>query len=300
MADEAVSTAPAGSTPNATISSDPTPPAAAAPAPFEWSKAGLAPEHLNLVTERGWKSPDDVMKSYRNLETATGVPPERLVKLPAAKDAANPAVWDKIYTQLGRPETADKYTIPVPEGDKGEFASTMKPILHKAGISQAQATVLATEWNAIQTAQAKAEQAQAEALNTSEVTALKQSWGPDYEKRAGLVDRAAETFGMKQDQLDALKSVLGPKQAMEFLFNIGSKIAVEDKSVPGIGGQQSSFAMTPESAANKLQSIRRGEDKDFAALYNSKDPQQRAQARAEVARLSQIAGPGMTPAAAQR
>ena len=298
MADEAASTAPAASsTPNATISTDATPPAAAAPAPFEWSKAGLAPEHLNLVTERGWKSPDDVMKSYRNLETATGVPPERLVKLPAAKDAANPDVWNKIYTQLGRPETADKYTIPVPEGDKGELAAAMKPILHKAGLSQSQATVLATEWNAMTQAQAKAEQTATDAKHLSDVTALKQAWGTEFDSRSALVDRAAETFGMKQTQLDALKTAMGPKDAMQFLYTIGSKIAVEDTSVPGISGQQA-FGLTPESAQAKIASLKH--DRDFAALFNSKDAKQRMEARTEMDRLHKLAYPGMTAVGASR
>ncbi len=299
MADEGTTTstapAPTGQTPNAPISTDPTPAAAPAPIPFDWKTAQLAPEHLNLVTERGWKSPDDVMKSYRNLETATGVPPERLIKLPSAKDAGDPKVWNDIYTKLGRPETADKYVIPLPEGDKGEFATAVKPWMHEAGLSQSQATKLATKWNEHLAATQKQQLAELETSNATEVTALKQAWGTNYEERAGLVDRAAETFGMKQEQLDALKTVLGPKGAMEFLYNIGSKIAVEDRTVPGMSGQSTTMGvMTPEQATARLQEIRRGGDKDYAKLFNSSDPKQRAEARNEVRRLSEIAGAGMS------
>jgi hypothetical protein len=257
----------------------------------------LAPEHLNLVTERGWKSPDDVMKSYRNLETATGVPPERLIKLPAPRDAGDPKAWDAIYTKLGRPETADKYLLPVPDGDKGELVAAMKPILHKAGLSQSQATVLATEWNAMTQAAAKAAQTATEAKNLSEVTALKQAWGTDFNSRSALVDRAAETFGMKQDQLDAMKAAMGPKGAMEFLYNIGSRIAVEDTTVPGITGQNQ-FGLTPEAAVAKIASLK--SDRDFASLFNSKDAKQRMEARQEMDRLHKIAYPGSTAVGATR
>ncbi len=295
MADEgATTTAPAGTTPTAAISTDPAP--AAAPAAFDWGKAGLAPEHLNLVTERGWKSPGDVMTSYRHLETATGVPPERLIKLPAAKDAANPEVWNKIYTQLGRPETADKYEVPLPEGDKGEFAAVVKPVFHKAGLSQSQVTQISEWWNGMQAEQSKAAQTQLEQRNLTEVSQLKQAWGTEFDARASIVDRAAETFGMNQAQLDALKQTLGPKQAMEFLYNIGSKVAVEDSTVPGINGKEG-FGVTPEAA--QAQIVQRKSDPTFAAMFNSKDPKQRADARAEMDRLHKIAYPGVTPFGSQ-
>lgn len=263
------------------------------PAPFDWTTAGLAQEQLNLVTERGWKSPGDVMTSYRHLETATGVPPERLIKLPSAKDANDPKVWNDIYTKLGRPESADKYVIPVPDGDKGEFATAVRPWLHEAGLSQSQATNLATKWNEHLVSTQKAQQAEIEATNTKDVAELKTQWGTDYEARASVVDRAAETFGMKQDELDAFKAVLGPKRAMEFLYNIGSKVAVEDRTVPGMSGQTGQFAMTPEAAQAKIQQLKT--DPDYAKLFSSKDPKQRREARDEVSRLTKIAYPGESP-----
>lgn len=294
MAEEATITAPApnSQTPNAAISTDPSPPSATPPASFDWKTANLAPEHLNLVTERGWKSPDDVMKSYRNLETATGVPPERLIKLPAPKDANDPKAWSDIYTKLGRPETADKYVIPLPEGDKGEFANTVKPWMHEAGLSQSQATKLATKWNEHLATTQKAQQTEQAAKQATEVTELKQSWGADYDAKAGLVDRAAETFGMTQPQLDALKTVMGPKGAMTFLHNIGSKIGVEDRTVPGMSGQTTSMGMSPEAAAAKITQLKT--DRDFAKLFNSSDTKQRMEARSEISRLYQIAYPGQT------
>lgn len=293
MPDDASATATAAMAAATTTTTTETAPASSAPTPYDWSKAGLAPEHLNLVTERGWKSPGDVMTSYRHLETATGVPPERLIKLPSAKDAADPKVWRDINLKLGMPESADKYVIPVPEGDKGEFANAVKPWLHEAGISQSAATKLATKWNEYTATQTKAQQTATEQRNLTEVTALKQGWGADYDKNAALVDKAAEQFGMTQAHLDAFKSAMGPKAAMEFLHNIGAKIATEDKSVPGMSGQQGSFAMTPEAAQAKITQLKG--DRDFAKLFNSPDVKQRREARQEMDRLHMIAYPCQTP-----
>jgi len=274
--------------PSAAPASDAPPPAA--PAPFDWGKAGLSPGHLTLVTERGWKSPDEVMTSFRNLESATGVPPERLIKLPSAKDAADPKVWSDIYAKLGRPETPEKYVLPVPEGDKGEFATEIKPIFHKLGVSQSQATELAKWWNEKITTAQKAQQTEADTKLAADVSALKQAWGAEYDNNATLVDRAATTFGMTQEHLDAFKVALGPKAAMEFLYNIGRKIAVEDKTVPGLGGTGGTFAMTPEQA--KALIAERRTDRNYAALFNSSDPKQRQEARLEMDRLHKIAYPG--------
>jgi len=90
-----------------------------------------------------------------------------------------------------------------------------------------------------------------------------------------------------------MKSVMGPKAAMEFLYHIGSKIAVEDTTVPGIIGQQPGFGLSPEAAQAKIQELRT--DKTFAQLFNSPDPKQRMEARQEMTRLHKLAYPGESP-----
>jgi hypothetical protein len=102
---------------------------------------------------------------------------------------------------------------------------------------------------------------------------------------------------MKQDQFDAMKAAMGPKGAMEFLYNIGSRIAVEDKTVPGMSGNQQ-FGLTPEAAVAKIAALKG--DRDFASLFNSKDAKQRMEARQEMDRLHKIAFPGMTAVGATR
>lgn len=280
-------------TPQAPISSDPPPAAPAAPASFSWDTAGLDPAALATVQAKGWKGVPDAVTSYQHLEKAIGVPPERLVRLPAPTET-DPKAWDPVFKQLGRPETADKYVIPVPPGDKGEFATAVKPWMHEAGLSQSQATKLAEKWNGFIT-KSQADQATAtEAKNLADVSALKQAWGGEYDKNEGLVNKAAETFGMTDAQLSGLKSSMGPKAAMEFLFNLGSKLGVEDTSVPGMGGQLNSFGgMSPESAQAEIEKLKR--DPDFAQLFNSKDTKSRMEARTQMDRLQKLAYPGMSP-----
>jgi hypothetical protein len=260
---------------------------------FDWKSVGVDDAGLNMVNDRQWKSPADLLKSYSNLEKLTGVPADQIIKLPKGND---PAAWNEVYTKLGRPESADKYVIPVPEGQPKEFASEASKWFHEAGLPQSAVTKIAEKWNGFMDAQQKAhaeKQAQDQQIQVNE---LKKTWGAEYDKNASVVDRAAETFGMNQDQLSALKQVLGPKGAMEFLHKIGSKIAVEGQGDPAGMTQRGEFTMNADQA--KAEIARLKGDKDFARLFTSADPKQRMEARANMDRLHKLAYPGVTDFAA--
>jgi len=291
MADEATTTAPAPAA--TTTTTAPAAPPAVSTTGFDWKSVGVDDAGVNLVNERQWKGPSDLLKSYTNLEKLTGVPADRLIKLPKDND---PAAWNEVYTKLGRPETADKYVIPVPEGQDATFAATAKGWFHEAGIPQVAATKLAEKWNGF-IAETQTKQAEAQAQrDTIQVKELQTAWGAKYDDNAKVVDRAAETFGMTQEQLTVLKSVLGPKAAMEFLYNIGSKVAVEDRAAHGMQ-QKGEFTLTPDAAKAKIAELK--SSRSFAQLFQSTDPKQRMEAQAEMTRLHQIAYPGTTSYAAQ-
>jgi hypothetical protein len=276
-------------------------PAAAAPpmtgaGTFDWKTAGVNDEGLVLVGDRQWKNPGDLVTSYRHLEKLSGVPPERLLKIPTEKDG--PDAWKPIFQKLGMPETSDKYVVPVPEGDKGDFAKVARDWFHGANMTQSQVTKVAEQWNAFQAAQAKSQQEALDTRNLSDVTALKSAWGADYDTNSRLVDQAADAFGMDEAILDALKQAAGPKKAMEFLHAIGSKLGVEDTSVPGITSRGTSTAMTPEMAKSEMDRLK--QDKTFAQLFTSHDPQQKMDARNTMNRLAQLAYPGTTSVESRR
>jgi hypothetical protein len=182
--------------------------------------------------------------------------------------------------------------IPVPEGQPKEFAGEAAKWFHEAGLPQSAVTKIAEKWNGFVEAQQKTMQEKQAQENQIQINDLKKAWGPDYDKNAEVVDRAAETFGMNQDQLSALKQVMGPKGAMEFLHKIGSKIAVESGGTPPGMNQRGEFTMTADQARAKLDQLKA--DKSFAQLFVSQDPKQRMEARAEMDRLAKLAYPGVT------
>jgi hypothetical protein len=263
---------------------------------FDWKTAGVNDEGLVLVGDRQWKNPGDLVQSYTHLERLMKAPPDRIINLPSEKDG--PAAWKPIFQKLGMPETADKYVVPVPDGDKGDFAKVARDWFHGANMTQSQVTKLTEQWNGFQAAQAKSQQEALDTRNLSDVTALKSAWGADYDTNSRLVDQAAEAFGMDQTILDALKQAAGPKKAMEFLHSIGKKLGVEDTSVPGMQSKGRSDAMTPEMAKAEMDRLKH--DKTFAQLFTSVDPQQKMDARNTMNRLAQIAYPGSTSVESRR
>ncbi len=288
MADTATATATTTETPATTTTTTPAP-AATSTTGFDWKSVGVDDAGLNLVNDRQWKSPADLLKSYTNLEKLTGVPADRLVRLPKDND---PAAWNEVYTKLGRPESADKYVIPVPDGQPKDFANEASKWFHEAGLPQSAVTKLSEKWNGYIAAQQQAAEAKQTEENQIQVNDLKKSWGADYDKNAEVVDRAAETFGMKQEQLSALKQVLGPKGAMEFLHKIGSKIATESSQAPAGMNQPGKFTMTADQAKARIAELKG--DRSFSQLFVSPDPKQRMDARSEMDRLHKLAYPGVT------
>ena len=257
------------------------------PAAFSWDAVGLDADAKAALAKHQWQHPNDAIKMYTSLEKLMGLPPDKLIRVPKDDD---PKAWNEVYTRLGRPEKAADYKLPIPEGQDGAFAKTAADWFHEAGVTQAGATRLATKWNDFQAAQQKQQTEQLAARDTEQVNALKSEWGANYDRLAGQVDKAAETFGMKPEQLAALKQVMGPKEAMQFLQKIGSKLGVEDNQFHDGAAPQGFNNMSPEQAQAEIQRLQH--DKLFAQEFNSKDPRVKSEARQKMARLSVIAAPG--------
>lgn len=164
-----------------------------------------------------------------------------------SKDATSEE-WAAFYAQIGRPETPEGYELPVPEGDSGEFAKQMAPVLHKHGVTAEQAKGLAADWNAMVAAQVAemnaADAAAAAALNaknTAEATALKNEWGQAHDANMHFAKLAVQQFipsDKAGDVIAAIESKLGYRATIEFLHGIGKGLGEHDAA--GMGANNSS------------------------------------------------------------
>lgn len=205
---------------------------AAAENPF----SGLSEGTRTWVETKGYKSFDDVAKAAQSAESKLG----SSVAMP--KEDAPKEEWDKFYTRLGRPETADKYEFSRPEGlpetlpwdSEGEQA--LKTWAFEAGIPPKQAQTVLNGYAKMQAARAEAAQAaQAEAVSVTHAELTKE-WGPTdsegFKQKHQLADRAVKKLGLlegfqKSGILLADGSLTNPQIAKAFAA-IGESMFAED------------------------------------------------------------------------
>ncbi len=257
-----------------------------APPAFDWGGAGLDEQGVQLVNSRQWKGPADVVTSYRNLEKTIGFPPERIITLPEGNE---PKDWDPVFKKLGRPDTAEQYVIPLPDGDDGAFSKIAGKWFHEAGMPQSMVTSVSEKWNNYLAETTKQQTEQAELKKKEDVKALEAEWGSQYEDRSKLVDLACTTFEMTQEQLSALKSALGPRAAMKFMYNIGSRVEVESNGLIDGDVPRKIGSMTKEEAIAEIKAKKY--DKDYQQLFLSSDPKVRSETRQRWSTLHKIAYP---------
>lgn len=259
------------------------PPPAAPPAGFDWAKSGVSADDLGFVQNKGWADIPAVLNSYKGLEKLIGAPQDQIIRIPKAD--APVEEWNGVWDKLGRPKTAAEYSLPVPEGDKGEFAKQAAEWFHEVGVPHAAAKKLAEKWNEYAGGQMKAI-IDAEATRDAEqIAALTKEWGAGMQANSEVVDRAASTFGMTPEQLGALKKAMGPGEAMKFMHNIGSKIGVEDKLITG-DTTQPGFGQGTSPAAARAEISRLQKSADFAREFNSQNDAIRSAAREKMRLLN--------------
>ena len=264
--------------------------AAAAGGTFDWKAAGVPDAGLATVAAKGWKAPGDLLDSYVNLEKLVGAPPEQIIKLPKDRNAAT---MGPVYDQLGRPKTAAEYKLPVPEGAKPEYATTMSAAMHELGLSLHQAQALATKQNEFIAAQSKASLEAYTAEVGKQANALKTEWGGKHDENVAVAKKAAAAFGMTVEHINALEKAMGFAGVHKFLYTIGAKLGEADFVQSG-GNAQEFSGLSVDSAKAKVAELKK--DGAFIARYNHTDPMIRGEARKEMERYLKVANPGATAA----
>lgn len=216
-----------------------------------WDGQNLKDEDIGYIQNKGWAdSPVKAIEAYRNLEKFHGVPADQILKLP--KDMKADGAMDAIWNRLGRPETADKYDIKMPEGapvDQNRL-NAAKAVGHKIGLSNAQIQALAEfDMQYGQTAREEYQKTVA-AQHETELKALEKEWGKHYEERAELGRRFVRNSlpqGVdKEALLSAIEGAIGTANTLKLFANAGEKVSREDR-VPDTSGDRP-FGYTREQA----------------------------------------------------
>lgn len=238
------------------------------PNPNPNEKAWFGDAHKDYVGAKGWKTPDDAIGSYQQLERLQRTPVDRTVVLPEKPDDAEG--WSKVYERLGRPAAADKYAFEGYEPQDGDLVqgeNGFAALAHKIGLTQAQAAEMykwyggrASEFEG-QTAEMKAE------AHTAEFEKVKASWGQAYEQKLTQGKMAISALGLSAEDLEGLENALGTEWLMNTMQRIGAQLdesGAHERDDTHVS-EPSKFGLSPAEADLKLQELFR--DEQFTKRY---------------------------------
>ena len=139
------------------------------------------------------KDPTDVFKQWRSLEKAS----KSALNIPA-KDAPK-ETWDQFYKGLGRPESAEGYTLEkpqIPAGMRYDEAQEkwFRGLAHAAGLTNTQAKGIFDEWNRQQSATFQKMTESRKAAATAAINSLKAEWKDKYADNWARMQEAVAQF----------------------------------------------------------------------------------------------------------
>lgn len=231
--------------------------AAGAPGASDWT-SGLPELSRGYIQNKGWKSPGEIVESYKSLESNFGVPENQLLKLP--KDESDAEGWNKTWNKLGRPEKPEGYGLKDKEGKANDFQKWASETFHGAGLTAKQAQAVVTRWDAHVAEQNKAQETAFNQKVEQEIAGLKSEWGMAHDQNMKQAQAAARSLGVTDQVIDALEKQMGYSATMKLFQKVGSKIG-EGDFVTGDRGNSFGSAMTPEAAKAKIEEIKL--DADF-------------------------------------
>lgn len=207
-----------------------------------WTKDWAAAD-AGIVEKKGWKSPQDLFKSYRELEKTLGT--DR-ISLP--KDANDTEALNAIYTKLGRPESAEKYKFP--DGADAEQIKAIAPELHKLGISQTQAEGLAKiDMGRMQQAMEQQQHAWTDDQQKA-MDKLNGEWGGKSNEEIEYNRRAMRALGISVEEANVF--MRGGSEKFLRLLNLAGRSMREDNTGAMQDDSVLGFGMTGNRAAAEI------------------------------------------------
>lgn len=202
-------------------------------------------EAVAYVGTKGWKGPQDVIKSYQNAERLIGKDPNTLLVMPRADD---PAGFKAVMAKLGLPESPDKYEFSTLDGVKPDdgYTKWARDTFHGVGLTAGQVKELTAKHNEYVKGVLEKQTADYNLRVQAEKSELLAEWGAGHERMQAAAEHAANALGFKKEVVDAIEAAIGYKETKKLFADLGKKMG-EDKFVAGEGGGFSG-QLTPAEA----------------------------------------------------
>lgn len=221
-----------------------------------YDSLNLTDEGKGLIQAHNFKTAEDLLKSYKNLESFTGVDKNELIRIPKVKEGEE-ADYSAVYDALGRPKTAAEYGLP-----DTDFAKAAAEQMHKMGLTAKQAKGLSdwvdayTKEQGTTSQQAREEELEKQAKE--QIAGLQKDWGKDYDLNIEVAKQAVADYqkelGLDADVLDKLGDYIGVDRATKLFYALG-KARAGDGSKNVVNYASNSGNETAEIAAYKLKEM---------------------------------------------
>jgi len=156
-----------------------------------WKEA-ISEEYRSNPNIEKFTELDALAKSYINAVSMIGTD-----KIPLPGKTATDEQWNEVYNKLGRPESADKYTLefktdvaPVDENVIKGFAQNA----HKLGLNNKQAQGILEFYKSTLEGSAKEMSVNMEAAQASAANSLRSEWGKSYDENLRRASNVAQTY----------------------------------------------------------------------------------------------------------
>lgn len=162
-------------------------------------------DHATLVQSKGWKGPDDAIRSYAELEKFRGAPADRLLMLPERPDAPE---WADVRKRVGwaAPDKPEDYGVTVPDGYPKEYANRISSAAHKLGVPKDTLLAIAKENEAIgKELVAQQTQLVTDRLSKAD-TEMQTKYGAKYGEIKELMTREYQRLGIPPEMVEVLES----------------------------------------------------------------------------------------------
>lgn len=225
-----------------------------------WDGLVKDPDNLTYAKTKGWQSPDDAVKSYRELESESS---RNKIAFPD-KDS-KPEDVEAFWRKLGKPEKPDGYELKLPEKLPENFpyeadaANEFKGLAHKLNMTPAQAQGLHDWYVAKQAGSFEGDVlSTVKKVENAHNLIVKNFGDPksdDYKRKIELADRSVRELGrtLNEKEPDALRKemaefgiitpdgkVMAPYLVMA-LSRVGDSLYSEDKVFSGFNAQNNPF-----------------------------------------------------------
>jgi len=213
-------------------------------------------DYKDVVTQRGWKEPNDVLKSYINLDSEFG----KRVKIPTEESSDEER--SAFYAKIGRPDNPDGYEIKdIPEGvlRNEEMEAAMRQAAYDTGVPKvAFETIVKKYYDGLA---AQVNQSRIEGEN-----ALKSEWKDKYDANLEIAKRFASEGGEEFFNFLATSGIGNNPVVIKAFFNYGTKI-LSDSLIKGEPGKPKEGEYRPQYT-------------DSPSMYANGDDEESKKARA--------------------